>query len=40
MSPEPIKPTPAKLRDLARRDPKLGRAIKRLESYPGFPQPG
>ena len=40
MSPAPIKPTPAQLRALARRDPALGREIKRLESYPGFPQAG
>ncbi|MFT7677212.1 MAG: DNA-3-methyladenine glycosylase II [Planctomycetota bacterium] len=40
MSPAPIKPTPAQLRALVRRDPKLGRAIKRLDPYPGFPQQG
>lgn len=32
-----MKPTPAELRALARRDPALGRAMKRLEPYPGFP---
>ena len=32
-----MKPTPADLRALARRDPALGRAMKRLEPFPGFP---
>jgi DNA-3-methyladenine glycosylase II len=32
------KPSPADLRALARRDPALGRAMKRLPVFPGFPQ--
>jgi DNA-3-methyladenine glycosylase II len=32
-----MKPTPAQLRALARRDPALGRAMKRLDAFPGFP---
>lgn len=32
-----ITPTTAQIRLLSRRDPELGRAIKRLEPYPGFP---
>ena len=32
-------PTPEELRALARRDPALGRAVRRLEPYPGFPLP-
>jgi DNA-3-methyladenine glycosylase II len=31
------KPSPADLRALARRDPALGRAMKRLPAFPGFP---
>lgn len=33
----PVKPTPAELRKLARSDPALGRAMKRVPKYPGFP---
>jgi DNA-3-methyladenine glycosylase II len=33
-----VKPSPADLRALARRDPALGRAMKRLAPFPGFPQ--
>ncbi len=33
-------PTPAQLRALARRDPVLGRAMRSLEPYPGFPPRG
>jgi 3-methyladenine DNA glycosylase/8-oxoguanine DNA glycosylase len=32
-----LKPTPSELRALARRDPVLGRAMKRLPAFPGFP---
>lgn len=32
-----MQPSPADLRALARRDPALGRAMKRLEPFPGFP---
>ncbi len=32
-----MKPTSAALRDLARRDPVLGRAMKKLAPFPGFP---
>jgi DNA-3-methyladenine glycosylase II len=32
-------PTPNELRALAARDPALGRALRRLPSYPGFPAP-
>ncbi|MBK7645532.1 MAG: DNA-3-methyladenine glycosylase 2 family protein [Planctomycetes bacterium] len=35
-----MKPTPAELRALARRDPQLGRALKRLPPFPGFPERG
>lgn len=34
---DPVKPAPAALRALARRDPVLGAAMKRLPKYPGFP---
>ncbi|MCH2160396.1 MAG: hypothetical protein MK085_00835 [Phycisphaerales bacterium] len=34
------KPTPASLRALARRDPALGRAMRRVTPYPGFPSGG
>lgn len=34
------RPTPSELRALARRDPKLGAAMKRLTSFPGFPDAG
>jgi DNA-3-methyladenine glycosylase II len=39
MRPHPlrVKPTTAELRSLARRDPVLGRAMKRLPRFPGFP---
>lgn len=33
----PNRPSPAALRALARRDPALGRAMKRLPRFPGFP---
>lgn len=32
-----MKPTTTQLRELARRDPALGRAMKHLEPFPGFP---
>ncbi len=32
-----VHPTPVQLRALARRDPSLARAIKRVAPYPGFP---
>jgi DNA-3-methyladenine glycosylase II len=32
-----LKPSAAQLRELARRDPVLGRAMKALPSFPGFP---
>jgi 3-methyladenine DNA glycosylase/8-oxoguanine DNA glycosylase len=32
-----MKPTPAELRALARRDPQLGRALRGLPAFPGFP---
>lgn len=32
-----MQPTPAQLRALARRDPALGRAMRRLPGFPGFP---
>jgi 3-methyladenine DNA glycosylase/8-oxoguanine DNA glycosylase len=32
-----LKPTPAQLRALARRDPALGRALERVAPFPGFP---
>ena len=32
-----MKPTPAELRALARRDPRLGRVLRTLEPFPGFP---
>lgn len=32
-----VKPAPAQLRDLARRDPALGAAMERVAPYPGFP---
>lgn len=35
-----MQPTPAELRALARRDPALGRALRRLPSFPCFPQRG
>lgn len=35
-----MKPAPADLRALARRDPRLGRAMKRLPPFPGFPGAG
>ena len=35
-----IKPKPAALKALARRDPALGRAMRRVEPYPGFPEIG
>ena len=35
-----MKPTPAQLRALARRDPALGRALRGLEPFPGFPARG
>ena len=31
-------PTAAELRALARRDPALGAALRRLPPFPGFPQ--
>ncbi|MCP3914249.1 MAG: DNA-3-methyladenine glycosylase 2 family protein [bacterium] len=34
---KPTRPTPAQLRALARRDPVLGTALKRVPRYPGFP---
>jgi DNA-3-methyladenine glycosylase II len=34
-----MKPTPAELRALARRDPRLGRALRELPPFPGFPLP-
>jgi len=34
----PRLPTPAELRALARRDPVLGAAARRLDPYPGFPR--
>lgn len=34
------RPDPAALRALARRDPRLGAALRRVPAYPGFPQPG
>ena len=37
---KPVTPTTAQLRALARRDPVLGRAIKRMDPFPGFPIPG
>ena len=40
MSNVPLKPTSAALKALARRDPILGRAMKRVPAYPGFPQSG
>ncbi len=33
-----MKPSSAQMRSLAIRDPALGRVIKRLEPFPGFPQ--
>lgn len=33
-------PTPSSLRALARRDPVLGRAMRRLAPFPGFPEAG
>jgi len=36
----PAKPTERELRALARRDPVLGRALRRLPAYPGFPDAG
>jgi 3-methyladenine DNA glycosylase/8-oxoguanine DNA glycosylase len=35
-----MKPTAAELRALARRDPKLGRALRTLPPFPGFPLRG
>ena len=35
-----MKPTPSELRALARRDPKLGRLLRELPPFPGFPEPG
>jgi DNA-3-methyladenine glycosylase II len=35
-----MKPTPAELRALARRDPALGRALRELPPFPGFPLRG
>jgi DNA-3-methyladenine glycosylase II len=35
-----MKPTPADVRALARRDPRLGRALRRLPAFPGFPLRG
>jgi DNA-3-methyladenine glycosylase II len=35
-----VQPTPAQLRALSRRDPLLGRALRRLPPFPGFPQKG
>lgn len=35
-----MKPPPKELRALARRDPVLGAAMKRVARYPGFPSPG
>lgn len=35
-----MQPTPAQLRALSRRDPSLGRALRRLPAFPGFPQRG
>lgn len=32
-----MKPTPSQLRALAGRDPRLGKAMKKLPSFPGFP---
>ena len=37
---KPNFPSSAQVRALARRDPAMGRAIKRLEPFPGFPIPG
>ena len=34
------KPTPAQLRALARRDPRLGEALLRVPAYPGYPDRG
>ncbi len=33
-----MKPTPAQIRSLSRRDPTLGKAIRRLGPFPGFPE--
>lgn len=33
-----MKPTPAELRALARRDPALGAALRRVPPFPGFPE--
>lgn len=35
-----MQPTAAELRSLAHRDPALGRALRRLPPFPGFPQRG
>ena len=35
-----MKPAPRELRALARRDPRLGRAMARVEPFPGFPARG
>jgi len=35
-----VQPTPTQLRALARRDPALGRAMRRLPCFPGFPRRG
>lgn len=34
-----MKPAPSQLRALARRDPRLGAWMRRLEPFPGFPEP-
>jgi len=35
-----VKPTPTDLRRLARRDPRLGRLLRELPPFPGFPERG
>ncbi len=35
-----LRPSPADLRRLCRADPVLGRAVRRVAPYPGFPRPG
>ncbi len=34
-----MKPTPSELRALARRDPRLGAWMRRVDPFPGFPEP-
>ena len=40
MSRGPNRPSAAEVRALARRDPALGKALRRVTPFPGFPSPG